>query len=205
MTHSPFFKLAFLIITLFVSGSTAMAASPAAHNKDFILGNIDAPITIIEYASLSCSHCAHFHNDIFPALKERYIETGKVQFIFRNFPLNEPALRGAMLSECSGKDRFHSFISVLFQTQKNWAGSKDFIEKLRNIGKLGGISGEQADQCMTDTALQDTILKRRMEASTLYEVNSTPTFFINGKKHSGSNDIEYFSGIIDDILEETVK
>lgn len=163
---------------------------------DHLAGDPNAPVLVIEYASLSCTHCAHFYNDTYPALKEKYIDTGKAAFIYRHYPLNEPALRGAMLAECSG-DKFHTFLKVLFRSQDKWAFTEDFMSALRGLANVGGISNSAFDDCMTDKELEDKIISGLKWAADDLQVESTPTLFINGEKVSGSRNIEELSTIID--------
>jgi len=170
---------------------------------DLVIGNKKAPVTIVEYASMSCTHCAAFHNNTFDEINKKYIETGKVKFVFRDFPLDEPALRGAMMARCAGKEsveNFLKFTKVMFSTQSNWAPKKNYLEILSNIGKLGGMKGEEFEACIADTKLENSILEGKFEAVNVLDVRSTPTFFINGIMHKGSRDLDYLSGVIDGLL-----
>lgn len=167
---------------------------------DIVLGKEEAPITIIEYASLSCPHCAHFHNTVLPTLKEKYIDTGKAKLIFRSFPLDLPALKGTVLAYCAGNDRFYNFLKVLFDTQESWAFHKNYLEMLANIGKLGGVKADQFDKCMADKDLENKILEVKLKGAKDLEVNATPTFFINGKKFDGGRTVEEFSKDLDAML-----
>lgn len=169
---------------------------------DHIIGHPDAPVLMIEYASLSCSHCANFHNDTYPALKEKYIDTGKVLFIFRHFPLNEPALRGAMLTECAD-DKFFSFLKVLFKSQTKWAYSADHQDALRTLASVGGMSAESFNACMADEQLKNRLVTQLKWAADELQVSSTPSFFINGEMVQGSRNIEALSKIIDAELAKT--
>lgn len=170
---------------------------------DHIIGHPDAPVLIIEYASLSCSHCANFHNDTYPALKEKYIDTGKVLFIFRHYPLNEPALRGAMLTECADNDQFFSFLKALFKSQTKWAYSADHQDVLRTLANVGGMSADRFDTCMADEQLKNRIITQLKWAADELQVSSTPTLFINGEMVQGSRNIEALSKIIDAELAKT--
>lgn len=172
---------------------------------DMVLGDVNAPVTIIEYASLSCPHCAHFHTTVFPSLKEKYVDTGKVKFIFRSFPLDLPALKGTVLAYCAGKDKFYSFMKVLFDTQSSWAFQKNFLEMLANIGKLGGIKADQFDRCMEDKKMEENILEGKLKGANEMEVKATPTFFINGKKFEGGHTIQEFSLALDAALKGEAK
>lgn len=194
-----------LIVALFVS--PAFAENKPTPKTDLLntiegdhaLGNPEAKVTIIEYASLSCPHCASFHKETFPALKERYIDKGKVFFIFRHFPFNEPALRGAMLTECAG-DKYFTFLKVLFNSQDKWAFSGDTIENLRTIANVGGIGAEKFDKCMADKKTEDRIVAGVSAASKELGVSSTPTIFINGEKIEAARDIDFLVPKIDALL-----
>lgn len=175
---------------------------------DIVLGDKNAPVTIIEYASMSCSHCAAFHNSTFSDLKEKYIDTGKVKFVFRDFPLDEPGLRGAMMARCAGRegaDKYVKFTKVIFNTQSNWVSKKNYLEVLANLGKLGGMKGEDFDACMADKKLEDSVVKSKYLGSKQLEIRSTPTFFINKEMHKGAKDLAYFSGVIDGLLAKDTK
>lgn len=167
---------------------------------DVTLGKADAPVTIIEYASLSCPHCAHFHNTVLPSIKEKYIDSGKAKLIFRSFPLDLPALKGTVLAYCAGNDRFYNFLKVLFDTQESWAFSKNYLEMLANIGKLGGVKSEQFDHCMGDKALEDKILQMKLKGAQDMDIKATPTFFINGEKFEGTPSEEAFIKALDAAL-----
>ncbi|MDB2415345.1 DsbA family protein [Rickettsiales bacterium] len=169
-------------------------------SDDIVIGSEDAPVTIFEYASLTCSHCAAFYNDTYQVLKKNYIDNGKVRLVYRDFPLDGAALRGAQLARCDKDKDPHKFLKVMYSTQSNWATKKNFLEILSNIGKLGGIKGEEFDACIADENLERSIMESKYHAISVLEVRSTPTFFINGQKHDGSRNFEYFKGVIDEIL-----
>lgn len=168
----------------------ALADEATWAKGDMALGDENAPITVIEYASMTCPHCAHFHHETFPKLKKNWIDTGKVRFVFREFPFDRPGLAAAMLARCGGKDRFFAFIDVLFEQQAKWVRAEDPMAELRRIGSLGGVSGEAFDRCMASDDLQEMILQSRLTAHKEMDVNGTPTLFINGEKHEGGNDYE---------------
>lgn len=167
---------------------------------DHVMGDPEAKVTIIEYASLSCPHCAHFHKDTFPELKKKYIDTGKVTFIFRNFPFNEPALRGAMLADCAGDAKYFTYLKVLFNSQENWAFGGDLKQNLRTIANVGGMSNEDFDKCMANKDLENRLIAGVSWASKELGVNSTPTFFINGEKVEAARDMDYLAPKIDGYL-----
>jgi len=161
------------------------------------IGAEDAPVTIIEYSSLTCPHCAAFHNEVLPDLKKQYIDTGKVRMIFRDFPLNEPAVDAAVLAHCAGDERYTGFLDVLFQTQPNWSSAANPREALKQLGKLGGLSDSEMDACFNDETMQNAVLQARLDGSNEHEVRSTPTFVINGEVYPGNRPIDEFAEIID--------
>ncbi|MBO0743101.1 MAG: DsbA family protein [Hyphomicrobiaceae bacterium] len=153
---------------------------------DLVLGNADAPITVVEYASMTCGHCAHFHTTVFPTLKERYIDPGKVRFIMREFPLDNLAAAASMLARCAGDGKTFPLISVLFAKQDDWAFVKgDPRPELLKFAKQAGFTQESFEKCLTDQKLLDNIAAVRSRAADTFGVNATPTFFVNGKKLDG--------------------
>jgi protein-disulfide isomerase len=164
-----------------------------------VLGSAKAPVTMIEYSSLTCSHCAHFHAEVYPLLKEKYIDTGKVRLILREYPLDSVAAAGSMLARCAGDDKFFALVDALFATQKGWAFTEDRYGSLLRIAKQAGFTKERFDACLKDQQLLSNIEAVRTRGSEKFGINSTPTFFINGEKHVGSLSIEELSNIIDQL------
>jgi protein-disulfide isomerase len=155
---------------------------------DLALGKADAPITVVEYASMTCGHCANFHNKVFPALKEKYIDTGKVRLVFREFPLDNLAAAASMLARCAGGEKTFPLISALFHTQETWAFVRgDPKPELFKVAKQAGFTQESFDKCLADQKLLDDITAVRTRGSETFGVNSTPTFFVNGKKLAGAS------------------
>ena len=152
---------------------------------DMWQGSKDAPVTIIEYASMTCSHCAHFHETTYPTLKSKYIDTGKVRFTLREFPFDPIAVAGFMVARCAG-DKREAMIGLLFSQQKNWAFSDKPLQGLTALVKQTGMSQEKFDACLQDKALYANVNQVFEKASKQFKVDSTPTFFINGKKVSGA-------------------
>jgi protein-disulfide isomerase len=177
-----------------------LSETSAAEPQEQILGDPEAPVTIIEYASLTCPHCAQFHTEVLPELKERYIAPGKVRMIYRDFPLDQRALTAAVLAHCAGPDRYFSFLDVLFETQASWARADDDIVALKRLGKLGGLTDQEMDACLADEELSDGILRTRLEGQNEYQIGSTPTFIIDGQAYPGARDIDEFSELIDPLL-----
>jgi protein-disulfide isomerase len=163
---------------------------------DRILGNPEAPITIVEYASLTCPHCAHFANDVLPDLKKEWIDTGKAKLVLRDFPLDEPALRAAMIARCAPPERYYAFADTFFAAQEKWVRSNDYREALARLAKLGGMGQAEFDTCIKNTELENKIVEGRLKASQELEVSSTPTFFINGSKLAGAPTREEFEKLL---------
>jgi len=159
----------------------ALALTP----DDRILGKPDAPITIIEYGSLNCPHCAHFALDVLPKLKQKWIDSGKAKLVFRDFPLDRQALMAAMIARCAPPDQFYAFVDTFMKAQSGWVGASDYLDTLARLAKLGGMSKQQFDQCLNNKALEDKIVASRLVADQKLGVESTPTFFINGTKFTG--------------------
>jgi protein-disulfide isomerase len=166
---------------------------------DMVIGKDDAPVTIVEYASMTCPHCAHFHETTLPKLKEKYLDTGKARLILREFPFDPRAEAGFMLARCAG-DNYFPMIDVLFKQQQNWATAENAREALLQLAKLAGFTQEKFEQCLTDQKLLDEIRAVRARGSDEFKVDSTPTFFINGKQYKGALSVEEASAIIDSLL-----
>jgi protein-disulfide isomerase len=194
--HKFWLTVAALCLMAPVLGSVALAVeAPQITPKDRVLGQADAPITIIEYASLTCPHCAAFDHDTLPKIKQNWIDTGKAKLVYRDFPLDGLALRAAMVARCAPPERYFSFIDALFQGQSNWARSSNQEEALGALGRfarLGGISDEKFQSCIKDEKLADAVAASRVVAAQEYGVDSTPTFFINGTKMVGEASYEAF-------------
>jgi len=156
---------------------------------EMAIGTDSAPITVIEYASMTCPHCAHFSETTFPELKKRYIDTGKVRFIFREFPLDRLAFAGFLLARCVPSDKYFPMIETLFAQQRDWVVQSP-LQPMRAIAKQAGVSQEAFDACLEDRKLIEGIEKVRSQAADKFGVNSTPTFFVNGKRLPGALSIE---------------
>jgi protein-disulfide isomerase len=166
---------------------------------DQILGKEDAPVTVIEYASMTCGHCAMFHTNTYPEFKKRYVDTGKAKYILREFPLDPLAAGAFMLARCAGKDRYFPLVETLFQQQRNWVVQKP-IEPLFAIAKQAGFTQQSFDACLQDQKMLDAIEWVRARGADKFKVDSTPTFFINGKIFKGALSIEDMAKAIDPLL-----
>jgi len=171
---------------------------------DLVIGDKNAPITIIEYASLSCSHCANFHNNTLPDIKKEYVDTGKVRFVFRNFPYDPPSLIGSVILKCVPKDVRYDYMNVLFLLRKNWVISDNAksTQELYKIMQSGGMSKEDFDNCLKRDDLANQIIKGRIDVQNEFNIQSTPSFLINGNLEQGNKSVKEFRQIIDKILSE---
>ena len=189
----------------FISEAMAQAAGDVAKPvslPDMALGPKDAAVTITEFASMTCPHCAAFNEQVFPKIKSEYIDTGKVRYIFREFPLDIKAAAGSMLSRCIAKDdatKYFAVTDMLFRQQNDWV-VKNTTETLTRIGKQAGLSQQQVEACLKDQALLDKIAADQKYASDVLKVDSTPTFFINGEKIKGEASFEEFAKKINPLL-----
>lgn len=186
-----FATLAAAAAMLFSACSEAEPLNTDEALKDSAVGDPNAPVTLIEYSSLACPHCAHFHKNTLPEITKNYIDTGKVKFIVRDFPIGGPAYAAAMMARCVKPERRTKFIDVLFENQDMWTKAEDPKSALARIGKLGGLSQEDFDRCTSDKALFEGIQKLQLEAQSEYDVNATPTFIVMSSKNS---DVEKISG-----------
>lgn len=166
-----------------ITGEKLMQVGPLG---EMSLGDRNAPVTVIEYASLTCSHCAEFHKDDYPKLKSQYIDTGKVFFVFRDFPFDPVATAGFMLAHCSGPERYFGFTDVLFDNQEKWAYAKEPMVELRRIALQGGFTDETFKACLQNQKVLDGIRWAAERGNKEFGVNATPTFFINGEKSEGA-------------------
>ncbi len=164
---------------------------------DMSMGPADAKVTVIEYASATCPHCAKFHKDVFPLLKAQYIDTNKIRFVFREYPLNDPALAAFMIARAAPKDAYFPLIDTFFNTLETWAQNP--AEGLLNIAKQAGFTQEQFDAALKDEAMAKKILAIRADGEK-FGVDGTPTFFVNGEKLGGEQTIEALKAKIDPLL-----
>ncbi len=177
---------------------------------DVVLGKADAPVTIVEYASLTCGHCATFHTTILPELKKKYIDTGKAKLVFREFALNQLDAAVYMLTRCAlnadGKadggdqSRYFALVEVFFQQQRTWAFGGNPLEAVTAITRQAGITQAQFEACLNNQPILDALNATRERAANSFGVDSTPTFFINGRRVLGAQPVAEFEKIIDPLL-----
>lgn len=203
----------------FLAGASATAAacalSPSAFAQpaseallapgalpDKVFGSDDAPVTIIEYASLTCPHCRTFHVDVWPDLKERYVDTGKVRFIMREFPFDPRSTAGFMLARCAGDDKWYPTIDLLYRTQENWARTSDGSGALKSVMGMTGMDEAAFEACLQNEELMQQV-QSVAEAGRGFGVDSTPTFFINGQMYKGALSVDRFGEVIEPLLANT--
>lgn len=168
--------------------------------SDYVLGSKDAKVIMIEYASLSCPHCAHFFSAIMPEIQKKYIDTGKIRYVLRQYPLNEPALRGAMLVNCVGEqstEKYYLFNKVLFDSQSKWAFDGNWQSALETIAGVGGVSKEQFAACINNTDREKAVLKAKKDAMDNLKIPHTPYFFIGGEAYNGDVTVPDLTRFID--------
>jgi protein-disulfide isomerase len=175
------------------------------YESDIVQGNRDSKIVIIEYFALTCPHCAYFHKNIYPKIKEKYIDTKKIAFIHREFVASKPDFYAAILARCAGNMRRNIFYDLLLERQESWAFNRNFEEILTNIGQLGGITAEQYKSCIEDEKIGNEIMANGKLITRTRGFVGTPVFIINNKIHQGSFAYEELSKIIDNLLEYNEK
>ena len=182
---STFMMLAALVASPAFAGISQAddaAKSPLdIQENELVLGDADAPVTIIEYASMTCGHCAHFHNDTFGQIKENYIETGKVKFVLRSLPWDGLAAAVTKIMHCAPDGGYYNFADAYFSTQQTWTRSDDPVAELKKIARLGGMDGEAVDACIMNQEVQKRVLDDKATALETLNIRSTPTFYINKK------------------------
>lgn len=178
------------------------ADAEVAPVSDIVLGDENAPVTIVEYASFTCPHCANFHDTVFKELKKNYIDTGKVKFIHREVYFDRFGLWAGMIARCGGDTRYSGLISMIYAGQKTWIGDGDpglILDNLRKIGRTAGMTDDQMDACLQDEEMAQSMVAAYQKNATADEINSTPTLVIDGEKHSNLS-YEDLAKLIDEKL-----
>lgn len=163
---------------------------------DRVYGDPGAPIVIVEYASLTCPHCANFHTDVWPRLKESFVDPGHVRLAYRDFPLDQLALRAAGLARCVDRDSYFGFLDMLYGSFESWTRAPEPLGALTRLGRLAGMSEEQVAACLDDEAALDEVIEERLAGERRFQVNSTPTFVIDGRVYRGALTYEQFEEIL---------
>lgn len=192
-------------------GGSSLLAPSAAMDIDMdnalaerSLGDVDAPVTVIEYASMTCPHCARFHNDILPVVKQRLIDTGKLRLIFRDYPLDTHALKAAMMARCTDRSRYFQLVEVIFKQQSNWIKGTDPLVGLKQLGALAGMEPAFIDTCVANPQLQQFLLSGMQEGQQKYKIKATPTFVFNNgaEQMEGDKNPEDFDAIVEKLLKK---
>jgi protein-disulfide isomerase len=198
-----------------IAGALALAAAaalparaqetPPLDQRGYALGDValgapDAPVTVIEYASFTCPHCATFHTQTWPEIKAAYVDTGKVRFLFREVYFDQFGLWAAMIARCGGPATYHGFVTTLFENQAEWSRAEDPVQALLRVGRLGGLSAERMDACLRDEAFLERLVADYQAQATADGIRSTPSFLIDGALHAGAIPVAEFSALLDAAL-----
>lgn len=178
--------------------STEQAAPTADYALgDIALGDPDAPLTVYEYASFTCPHCASFHENTFPEFKEQYIDTGKVRFVLREVYFDQYGLWASMIARCGGEQGFYPMVDAFLSTQSTWTRAPDIGNAIQQVGRRAGLPAERIQQCLSDREFAKTLLETYQKNRDADGVKSTPTFVIDGEAHAGAMNFEEFSALLD--------
>jgi protein-disulfide isomerase len=176
------------------TSAPSKAALESVQPGDHVLGDPKAPITVIEYASLTCSHCAHFHTQVLPEIKKKWIDTGKVKLVYRDFPLDQVAAKAAQIAECAGNDRYFGVIDLIFRSQPQWAVTSDPVAELAKPLRIAGLGENEIKACLANEAMSNAVINDYKGGETM-GVNSTPTLFINGQLYRGARSVDELDGV----------
>ena len=168
---------------------------------DLVVGSESAPVTIIEYSSLTCPHCSDFHKKVLPVIKREFVDTNKVRLVYRDFPLDQWALRASIIARCAGPKRRYRFIQTFFLQQEKWT-QKDPAAGLVALAKLGGLQTPSLEKCLSDQKMIDTVIEERLTATKQFAIRSTPTIIVNGDLFSGGLDVEQLRSVIKEKLKK---
>ena len=200
MNKNNFIKILFIFLLVFYNHSYSRIVDTIEALENKSIGKEEAPIQMIEFASLTCGHCARFHNEVFPKIKKNYIDNGKIFFTYHDFPLDKFALKASVIARCSGNKKYFSFLKVLYKKQKDWTSSQDPFKSLLKIAKLGGLKNDEIKVCVGNKSIEDGILKKRLNSTKEFEIKATPTIYINGKKYNGDLTFEALKLKLDSLI-----
>lgn len=184
-----------------IAGPQALAQDASYFTGDIIMGNLDAPVTVYEYASFTCPHCAAFHVNTWPKIKEAYVDTGKIKFVLREVYFDQYGLWASMTARCGGERGFYPMVDQFLATQNAWTRAPDIGHAIQQVGKRAGLSSKQITSCLSDRSYAETLISIYQENAGEHEIRSTPTFIINGDSHAGNMSFEDFSALLDKALE----
>ncbi len=192
-------------LAIAAGAAPARADTPPPVMADVPLGRAEAPVTVIEYASFTCPHCAAFLADSFDKVKRIYIDTGKVRWVFRDFPLDRVAVTAAVVARCGGTAAYGGFVETLFRSQRTWIAQSDPVDGLAKAVRVGGLGRDRIDACLADKAIETAVLQSELQATKDFGVDETPTFIINGQRHAGEMPYEQFAKLLDAALQSAGK
>lgn len=197
-------SLALIVLLAAVTPLTVVAAIASMEEAmaEMSLGKDNAPVTMVEYSSLGCPHCASFHFETLPKIKTDYIDTGKLRLVYRDFPLGTPSLAAAMVARCAGRDRYFGFVELLFRSQSQWSQSNNPLEAIARVVRFGGMSEADINDCLKYQPLLESIRKGAETANEKLKINSTPSFIIGNEVISGALPYEHFKKAIDKALKK---
>ncbi len=198
--YKPIKLIIFIIIILLSNNSQGRIVDTIEALQNKSIGMESAPVKMIEFASLTCGHCAKFHNEVFPKLKKNYIDNGKIFFTYQDFPLDKYALKASVIARCSGKEKYFSFLKVLYNKQKDWTSSQDPFKSLLKIAKFGGLKNDEIKVCVGNKSIEDGILKNRLNSTKKFDIKATPTIYLNGEKYDGDLTFEALKLKLDSLI-----
>lgn len=187
-----------LLFALFVS--VPSADSQEARPGDVVIGSADAPVTVVEYFSLTCGHCAQFHTETMPDIFSKYVETGKVRFVYRDFPLDNVALGAAMITQCLDDRLHYGFVQMLYKQQPQWTASENPIGAVAQMARIAGLSEDRARACLSDAQMRNDIVAGQNAASEEFQIGATPSFLIGGETIAGFLSLSDFEELIEPLL-----
>jgi len=183
-----------------VAPAQTTVSSQASKVPDMILGKTDAPVTVVEYASFTCPHCANFHATVWDQFKKNYIDTGKVKFVYREVYFDKFGLWGAMVARCGGPDKYFGISDMLYNEQRDWLASQQasgIADALHKIGLKAGLTNDAIDKCLNDKDMAQAMIANYQTNATNDKIEGTPTFIINGESHSGEMSYDEFAALLD--------
>lgn len=194
-------------ISPFVSAANAQDSSEIDIStvEEMTLGAEDAPVTMIEYASFTCPHCANFHQNIFKDIKKNYIDTGKVKLVYREVYFDKYGLWASLIARCGGADKFFGIADLMYKSQAEWVragGAPEIAGELRKIARLAGVDKETLDQCLSDGQQAQTMVAWYQHHAEADDITGTPSFILNGEKIANQGSYEAFAKLIDAELEK---
>lgn len=200
-------KVGLRVLVVFVLALAAPVWFPAAAQQagplEVAIGAEDAPVTVVEYMSLTCPHCASFHIDTLPDVMKEYVDTGKVRMVFRDFPLDGVAYRAAIVTHCmaeAGPKRYYGFVQILFQQQRRWATAQDPMAEVAKLARIGGMSQEKFEACLSNERYASGVLQSYQQGEAEFGVRSTPSFLVNGRLVPGRMSFDEFKQVVDPLI-----